>query len=83
MIALGDRAKQSHKPFGISPRSIHYHDPHVPAFQHDGMERVGVADLDAALAAADCVVIVTNHDAYGWTSVRHAARLRVDTRHVA
>ena len=33
--------------------------------------------------AADCVVIVTDHDAYEWTSVRHAARLLVDTRHVA
>jgi len=33
--------------------------------------------------AADCVVIVTDHDAYDWTSVRRAARLLVDTRHVA
>jgi len=47
------------------------------------MEMVGVTDLAAALAAADCVVIVTDHDAYDWTSVRRAARLLVDTRHVA
>jgi UDP-N-acetyl-D-glucosamine dehydrogenase len=59
-----------------------YHDPHVPAFQHDGMEMVGVTDLDAALAAADCVVIVTDHDAYDWARVRRSARLLVDTRHV-
>lgn len=62
---------------------IAYHDPHVPALQHDGMEMVGVTDLDAALAAADCVVIATDHDAYDWASVRRAAWLLVDTRHVA
>ncbi len=61
---------------------VTYHDPHVPAFQHDGMEMVGVTDLDAALAAADCVVIVTDHSAYDWAAVRQAARLLVDTRHV-
>ena len=42
-----------------------------------------MTDLNAALTAADCVVIVTDHDAYDWTSVRCAARLLVDTRHVA
>ncbi|HHW87782.1 MAG TPA: UDP-N-acetyl-D-glucosamine dehydrogenase, partial [Chloroflexi bacterium] len=61
---------------------VAYHDPHVPAFAHDGMEMVGVTDLDAALAAADCVVIVTDHDAYDWKAVRQAVRLLVDTRHV-
>lgn len=61
---------------------VAYHDPHVPAFAHDGMEMVGVTDLAAALAAADCTVIVTDHDAYDWAGVRQAARLLVDTRHV-
>ena len=42
-----------------------------------------MTDLNAALTAAACVVIVTDHDAYDWASVRRAARLRVDTRHVA
>jgi len=42
----------------------------------------GMTDLNAALTAA-CVVIVTDHDAYDWASVRCAARLRVDSRHVA
>jgi UDP-N-acetyl-D-glucosamine dehydrogenase len=54
---------------------VAYHDPHVPAFQHEGMEMAGVTDLAAALAAADCVVIVTDHDAYDWAGVRRAARL--------
>ena len=61
---------------------VAYHDPYVPAFQHDGMEMVGVTDLDAALAEADCVIIATDHDAYDWASVRRTARLLVDTRHV-
>ncbi|MFN3334767.1 MAG: nucleotide sugar dehydrogenase [Caldilinea sp.] len=59
-----------------------YHDPHVPSFQYDGMEMVGVTDLGAALIEADCVVIATDHDAYDWASVRQMARLLVDTRHV-
>jgi len=61
---------------------VAYHDPHVPSFQYDGMEMVGVADLGAALVEADCVVIATDHDAYDWTGVRQKSRLLVDTRHV-
>lgn len=61
---------------------VAYHDPHVPSFQYDGMEMVGVADLGAALVEADCVVIATDHDAYDWAGVRQMARLLVDTRHV-
>ena len=60
-----------------------YHDPHVPAFEHDGMAMRSVTDLATTLAAADCVVIATGHAAYDWASVRQAARLLVDTRHVA
>ena len=60
-----------------------YHDPHVPAFEHDGMAMRSVTDLATTLAAADCVVIATDHAAYDWASVRQAARLLVDTRHVA
>jgi UDP-N-acetyl-D-glucosamine dehydrogenase len=59
-----------------------YHDPHVPAFQHDGMEMVSVTDLEAALGAADCVVIATDHSAYNWSELVEQASLFVDTRHV-
>lgn len=62
---------------------VHYHDPFVEAFQHEGMEMTGVLDLDAALQNADCVVIVTDHSAYDWAHVSALARLVVDTRHVA
>ncbi len=60
---------------------VQYHDPHVPAFHHDGMSMGSVADLDAALQEADCTVIVTDHSAYDWEHVAEQAKLVVDTRH--
>lgn len=62
--------------------AVAYHDPYVPDFNYEGMARSGVTDLDAALAAADCVVITTDHAVYDWAHIRAAARLIVDTRHV-
>lgn len=59
---------------------IAYHDPHVPAFQHDGLEMASLPDLDAALTGADCVVIAADHSAYDWPAVHRQARLVVDTR---
>ena len=59
-----------------------YHDPHVPQFQHEGMEMVGVQDLNTALRMADCVLIATDHSAYDWGDIKHKAHLIVDTRHV-
>ena len=47
----------------------HYHDPHVPAFQHEGMEMVGVTDLALALRMADCIVIATDHTSYDWAAI--------------
>ncbi len=60
--------------------AVQYHDPHVPAFRHDGMAMESAPDLAAALAHADCVVIVTDHTAYDWPSIHREARLVVDTR---
>jgi UDP-N-acetyl-D-glucosamine dehydrogenase len=59
---------------------VSYHDPHVPAFHHDGMEMVGVQDLEVALMQSECVVIVTDHSTYDWDNVRRHAMLIVDTR---
>lgn len=57
-----------------------YHDPLVPHFDIDGQQVVS-ADLDdATLAAADCVVITTNHASYDWNHIRQTASLLVDTR---
>ncbi len=51
----------------------------MPAFDHDGLTMTCVPDLDAALQAADCVVVVTDHAAYDWEAVAQQARLVVDT----
>jgi UDP-N-acetyl-D-glucosamine dehydrogenase len=61
---------------------VYYHDPHIPYFQHDGMEMVSVGDLAVALRLVDCVVIATDHDAYDWEEIAQRAALLVDTRRV-
>ncbi len=61
---------------------VSYHDPHVPAFHHDGMAMTGESDLQAALDAADCVVVATDHSAYDWADIARRSRVLVDTRHV-
>ncbi len=59
---------------------VAYHDPHVPAYRHDGMSMESAPELTPALQQADCVVIVTDHTAYDWPSIHRQARLVVDTR---
>lgn len=61
---------------------VRYHDPYVSAISHNGFELAGEADLEAALDAADCVLIVTDHSSYDWPAVLGRARLVVDSRHV-
>ncbi len=57
-----------------------YHDPHVASLKHEGIALDSVDDLDAALAEADCTVIVTDHTDYDWEHVAERAGLIVDTR---
>ncbi|OIO97175.1 MAG: hypothetical protein AUK03_02875 [Anaerolineae bacterium CG2_30_64_16] len=59
---------------------VRYHDPYVPCIRHNGFEMAGETDLDTALAAADCVVVVTDHSSYAWVAIRKKVRLVVDTR---
>ncbi len=40
------------------------------------------AELEPALAAADCVVIVTDHSVYDWATLARLPVAVVDTRHV-
>ena len=47
---------------------------------HDGLTMTCVPDLDAALQAADCVLVVTDHLTYNWEQIAQQARLVVDTR---
>ena len=61
---------------------VRYHDPYVPVISHNGHDLTCEPALDAALDAADCVVIVTDHTVYDWTQVYAVARVVVDTRHV-
>ncbi|MCX6029716.1 MAG: nucleotide sugar dehydrogenase [Chloroflexi bacterium] len=60
---------------------VRYHDPYVPCISHNEYQMAGEPDLDAALAAADCVVVVTDHSSYDWAAIRRRVRLIVDTRH--
>ena len=60
--------------------TVEYHDPHVPSFREDGHEFKSAENLEAALAKADCTIIVTDHSAYDWEQVHGAAGLIVDTR---
>jgi UDP-N-acetyl-D-glucosamine dehydrogenase len=60
---------------------VSYHDPHVPHFSEDGHEFRSVELTPAALEAADCVMVVTDHSAIDFTMVKRHARLAVDTRH--
>ena len=59
---------------------ISYHDPFIPALSHEGMDLASV-ELESAVPAADCVVIITNHSVYDWERIASQAVLMVDTRH--
>jgi UDP-N-acetyl-D-glucosamine dehydrogenase len=63
---------------------VSYHDPYVPALR--GRDWPGGDDLTSmpcspeALAAADCVVVITDHRAFDYGAITRHARLIVDTR---
>lgn len=58
-----------------------YHDPYVPALQHEGVPPLSSSELDdALLKAVDCVVIVTDHSTYDWARIAKHADVIVDTR---
>ena len=64
--------------------TLSYHDPHVPHI--DARDWPGNRDLesvaltDAAIDAADCVVILTDHRAFDYDALVQRARLIVDSR---
>jgi UDP-N-acetyl-D-glucosamine dehydrogenase len=62
---------------------VRYHDPHVAEVREDGQVQRSVELTDAELAAADCVVIATDHSAVDYGRVVAEARLVVDTRNAA
>jgi UDP-N-acetyl-D-glucosamine dehydrogenase len=59
---------------------ISYADPHVPSVALDGISLKSVELTAPALAAADCVMILTDHPEFDYRQVVELARLVVDTR---
>ncbi len=60
---------------------VSYHDPYIPSLKtHDDSEMRSVPDLMAAVRAADCTVIITNHKAYDYPSILDAAKFIFDSR---
>jgi UDP-N-acetyl-D-glucosamine dehydrogenase len=54
----------------------------VPGWQVDGQDVPRAEDLDAALAAADLVILLQAHQAYDPDRIAGPARLLLDTRGV-
>ncbi len=61
---------------------VSFHDPYVQSLAHEGLDTPAAALTAATVAAADGVVIATNHSSYDWAWLQQHARLIVDTRHV-
>ena len=61
---------------------VRYHDPYVPTFVDDGNSLASVKLTADELAAADCVVIATDHSGVDYDLVARSARQIVDTRNV-
>jgi UDP-N-acetyl-D-glucosamine dehydrogenase len=59
---------------------VSYHDPYVPEFTEDGHVARSVPLTKDTIAAADCIVIVTDHSTIDYQLVRRHARAVVDTR---
>ena len=57
---------------------LSYSDPHVPVLHLDGIDMF--AQPDEAAAAADCVVIITDHSDFDYEMLAQRASLIVDTR---
>src|SRR5215472_13718547 len=62
--------------------AVTYHDPYVPAWQVDGQDVPRAPDLQAAVAAADLVIVLQAHRDYDLAQIAARARLLLDTRGV-
>jgi UDP-N-acetyl-D-glucosamine dehydrogenase len=62
--------------------AVAYHDPYVPAWQVDGQDVPRACDLQAAVAAADLVIVLQAHREYDLAGIAATARLLLDTRGV-
>jgi len=62
--------------------AVAYHDPYVPAWQVDGQDVPRASGLQAAVAAADLVIVLQAHRDYDLARIAASARLLLDTRGV-
>jgi UDP-N-acetyl-D-glucosamine dehydrogenase len=60
--------------------AVAYHDPYVPSWQVDGQDIPRAADLEAAVAVADLVILLQAHQDYDLPQLAATARLLLDTR---
>ena len=59
---------------------VSYFDPHVPRFREDRHEFHSVDLTPELVAAADCVMVVTDHSSVDYQMIKRNAKLIVDTR---
>jgi UDP-N-acetyl-D-glucosamine dehydrogenase len=59
---------------------VSYHDPFIPALDEDGEHLESVPLTPQAVAASDCVIIVTDHSTLDYAMIRDQAPAIVDTR---
>jgi UDP-N-acetyl-D-glucosamine dehydrogenase len=59
---------------------VTYFDPHVPRFREDGHEFRSIELTPERVAAADCVMVVTDHTSVDYRMIKRKAKLVVDTR---
>jgi len=64
--------------------AVEYHDPHIPHIhhEHEGWKMDSIADTELMdkVAAADAVVIVTNHKSYDYRAILAKAQFIFDSR---
>ncbi len=59
---------------------VSYYDPYIPHIRSDELEMDSVSDWQAEVKAADCVVIITDHQIFDYPTILASAQLIVDTR---
>jgi UDP-N-acetyl-D-glucosamine dehydrogenase len=59
---------------------VSYADPFTPQISANGLKLTAVEPTAEAIAAADCVLILTNHSSFDKATIAGAAQLVVDTR---
>ncbi len=60
--------------------NVSYSDPYVPEFSFEGTTLKSVDLTRETLVSSDCVVIITDHDAFDYMFVIENSRIVVDTR---